>query len=139
MSRSTIIVGALALVAGILIGHFATRPNTDEGAFSEESGLAEAPTLTYAKGVEIAVIDFEESTLAEIADYLRHRSNTGIHVGDGPPPFRLNFIVNDPNGSAHPVTLRLRSMRLDHLCERIAQLSGTGVTFDEDAIVFTGK
>ncbi len=54
-------------------------------------------------------------------------------------PFHLNFIVLDPAATARPVDLRMKSVRLDQLCNRVAEAAGLRVTFESDAIVFAAE
>ena len=84
----------------------------------------------------VPLVPFDNAPLEDAVDYLRTCSRTGIEIDGMPKPYRLNYIIVDPHRVAKPITLRLQDIRLDELCERIAQVSGMTVSFDRDAIVF---
>ncbi len=87
----------------------------------------------------VPLVPLDNAELQDAVDYLRTCSRTGIEIDGMPKPYRLNYIIVDPHRVAKPITLRLQDIRLDQLCERIAQVSGMTVSFDSDAIVFAAS
>jgi hypothetical protein len=139
MKPSALLLGITGLLVGGAIGHYATL------AFSEipkrqttgQPLPVESPTRAFAKGLIVRAALFEGVTIEEAVDYLRGQARTGMEIDGMPKPYRLNFVVVDPNHKAMQFDLNLRDIQLDQLCERIAQVSGMTVSFDSDAIVFT--
>lgn len=139
VTRTSKIGIAIAFFLGALIGHLVTRVGQPAGNHAPSSTVNEpaSATLDFSKKVVVSVVDFEEASIGEAVDYLQSISRTGVEIPGEPPPFRLNFIVDDPKDAARPIDLRMQSVRLDRLCERIAQAAGVRVTFESDAIVFS--
>jgi hypothetical protein len=132
---------AIGFLFGALTGHLVTRFGILSGEHAPSPTLIEpaSPTLDFSKKIVVPMVDFEQTSLDEAVDYLRSMSRTGMEISDAPPPYRLNFIVDDPKHAARPINLRMKSVRLDQLCERIAQAAGVRVTFEPDAIVFSAR
>ena len=130
---------AIGFLFGALIGHLVTRLGLPSGEHAPSSTLNQPASLTldFSKKIVVSMVDFEQTPIGEAVDYLRSMSRTGVEIPGEPPPFRLNFIVDDPKHAARPIDLRMKSVRLDQLCERIAQASGLRVIFEPDAIVFS--
>lgn len=142
MNRRALIIGITALFVGAAIGHLLTRAFLviPERANLERSVPAESPTRAFAKGLIVRIVPFDEGvSIEEAVDYLRGQARTGVEIDGMPKPYRLNFVVADPNHTAKHFNLSLRDIRLDQLCERIAQVSGMTVSFDDDAIVFAAS
>jgi len=139
MTRTSKIGIAIGFLLGALIGHLVTRVGLPSGYHAQSSTLNEpsSPTLDFSKKIVVSMVDFEETPIGEAVDYLRSMSRTGVEIPGESPPFRLNFIVDDPKHAARPINLRMNSVRLNRLCERIAQAAGVRVTFESDAIVFS--
>jgi len=141
MNRSALLYGITGLLAGVAIGHFATLGYLEvpKRATVERPLTAESPTRAFAKGLVVRIVpfDFDEGvSIEEAVDFLRGQARTGVEIDGMPKPYRLNFVVADPNHMAKKFKLSMRDIRLDQLCERIAQVSGMTVSFDDDAIVF---
>jgi len=138
MNRTVAATAIVCSVAGALAGHLATRWWMYEPSREDAEQVVEriAPTRKFAQGIQVPVIDFDGASLMEVVDYLRSISRTGIAIQGEPAPYRLNFVVDDPDRIARPVVLRMKDVRLDQLCERVAQMAGIGVSFEDDAIVF---
>jgi hypothetical protein len=139
MNRRALLIGIAGLLVGGAIGHFLTRAFTEfpMDATVEILTPAESRTKLFAKGLVVQIVPFDEGVSIEDAvDYLRGQARTGIEIDGMPTPFRLNFVVADPNHTAKQFKLYLKDIRLDLLCERIAQAAGLAVSFDDDAIVF---
>ena len=98
-----------------------------------------SPTRKFAQELEIPFADFEKATLEETVDYLRSISRIGLNLDTKAQPYRLNFIILDPNKKSKPIGLLMKNVKLDTLCERIAQISGVSVSFNTDAIVFSAR
>lgn len=130
---------AIGVFTGILIGHLLTRIFLSNGnsAQSDAVSYTTSKTLEYSQKIEVPFVDFEETSLEEAVDYLRSISRSGRDVPGAPPQFRLNFIVHDPEHGSRSINLSMMTVRLDQLCERIAQAAGVNVTFEADAIVFS--
>ena len=131
-------MGFVSLIAGLTIGHIATRSlmQVPKPITAVTPSPVESPTKTFARGIMVPLVPFDNAPLEDAVDYLRTCSRTGIEIDGMPKPYRLNYIIVDPHRVAKPITLRLQDIRLDELCERIAQVSGMTVSFDRDAIVF---
>jgi hypothetical protein len=139
MNRSALLFGFIGVLAGVAIGHFMTREfwNVPKIASLELPSSVESPTRAFAKELVVRIVPFDEGVSIEDAvDYLRGQARTGIEIDGKPKPYCLNFVIVDPNHTAKEIRLSLRDIRLDLLCERVAQVSGLTVSFDEDAIVF---
>lgn len=139
--KRQVTIGMICLVIGAGIGHLITRQSmfrslkpTMEKALAKDS-----PTRTLAREIIVPKISFDGAESNEAVAYLRGITRPGLEFGDLPKPKSLNFVIVDPNHTAKPITLDLREVRLDLLCERIAQVAGLTVSFDEDAIVFAGR
>jgi hypothetical protein len=132
---------ALGVVTGILIGHFLTRIVFSNGNSAQSDAVCYTTpqTLEHSQKIEVPFVDFEDTSLEEAIDYLRSISRSGRDVPGEPPQFRLNFIVHDPEHGSRSINLSMMSVRLDQLCERIAQAAGVNVTFESDAIVFSTR
>ena len=139
--KRQVTIGLVCLVIGAGIGHLITRQSmfrslqpTRAEALSKDS-----PTRTLAREIIVPKISFDEAESNEAVEYLRGITRPGLEFDDLPKPKSLNIVIVDPNHTAKPITLDLREVRLDLLCERIAQVAGLTVSFDEDAIVFAGR
>lgn len=141
MTGSSKIGIAIGFLLGALIGHLMTRLGLPTGDHAPLPTLIEpaSPSLEFSKKIVVSMVDLEQTSLGEAVDYLRSTSRTGVEIPGEPPPFRLNFIVDDPMHAARPIDLRMKSVRLDQLCGRIAQAAGVRVTFEPDAIVFSAE
>jgi hypothetical protein len=135
---SKIIKALIILIIGFLLGYSVAdfkKANSDNTATNKKI-IPLSPTLKYAQEITVPFTEFENSTLKDAVLYLRAITRKGIDT-DGHPHYRLNFIFVDPEQSAKPINLRLDNVRLDILCQRIAEVAGVSVRFDDDAIVFT--
>ena len=132
-------VGVVGVSVGIVLGHLFTKssPRSVDADEIELAADAESPTLLQAREFVIPIIDFEDTTIQEAVEFLRAQTRRGVEIDGVPRPDPLNFVVVDPNNRAALLSIRLRDIRLDYLCERIAQVAGIEVSFDQDAIVFT--
>lgn len=101
-----------------------------------ETGETAPPTLFFAKKLVVPRALFEATPLAEAVDFLRSMSRTGMEIDGTPAPFKLDFVVLDPDKRARPVDLDVKSIPLDELCEKVAAAAGMSVRFDTEAIVF---
>ena len=140
MNRSALLYGFTGLLAGAAIGHFLTLSSSEVPVREpiKPPVTAESPTRAFAKGVVVRIVPFDEGvSIEEAVDYLRGQARTGVEIDGMPKPYRLNFVVADPNHMVKQFKLSVRDIRLDQLCERIAQISGMSVSFESDAIVFT--
>jgi len=138
MNRSIIIVGAAGLILGVVVGYLisSSQPQKNETEEVNLTVTAETATMLQAREYVIPIVDFEEASIHEGVEYLRGQTRRGIEVDGIARPEPLNFLVIDPDNRAGLLSLRLRDIRLDHLCERIAQVAGLEVSFDQDVIVF---
>lgn len=145
MNRSALLAGTIGVLSGIAIGHFLTLAylETPKNATLERQSSPESPTKAFAKELIVRNVPFDPSgegvSIEEAVDYLRGQARTGVEIDGETKPYRLNFVIVDPSHTAKKIRLRLRDIRLDQLCERIAQVSGLTVSFDDDAIVFTSS
>lgn len=139
MKNNNFYVVVCAFVLGVSIGFFASRAELPKLGHDDQLKLAElsSPTREFAKTITVPMIDFEGASIEDAVDYLRSISRAGREIEGQVPPFRLNFIVEDPKDVAMPIDLQMSAVRLDQLCNRIAQAAGLRVAFDSDAIVFS--
>lgn len=126
----------LAFVVGLLAGHLVTRAGWPEKQ-APLVGKQPSPTREFAGKLVISRIDFAATPISEVVEYLRGQSRTGVELENEPPPFRLNFVVVDPDHTARPVDLQLKSVSLERACEHVARVAGLDVAFESDAIVFS--
>ncbi|WP_345714453.1 hypothetical protein [Luteolibacter yonseiensis] len=137
--KSGMIAMICSFMVGAVTGMLIMRASLPNGESVRSEDLEPSLTRGFAENLVISQIDMEAVPLPEAVDYLRSKSRTGVEVDGLPPPFRLNFVVVDPKRLARPVDLKLKSVRLDRVCERIAQAAGVRVAFDTDAIVFSSE
>ncbi len=129
------------LILGGVIGHITTRSFSAaaEKKAPGQPASVTSPTETAAATVVIPLIDLEDTTIEEVIDFLRVRVPDLERKGVTSSPKYLNFLIFDSDSTAKEMTMVLRDIRLDHLCERLAQASGLSVSFDDDAIVFAAS
>jgi hypothetical protein len=88
----------------------------------------------FARNLILPSIDFKDVSLEEAIDFLRLRSR---ELSAGQPASSVpNFIVMDPQKKAQPITLQLKNIPLEQACNRIGEMAGLRVKYDQAAIVF---
>jgi hypothetical protein len=135
----TLVTGIVCLVVGVAIGQAISHSKSDRmpAPAVAPNVSAISSTRRLAQEIEVPVARFENTPIKEALDYLRLRSRT--NPNDSSVADRLAFVLVDPNKTARPMDLSHQHVKMDILCERVAELSGLNVAFEEDAIVFRAK
>ncbi len=135
----TLVAGVVCLIVGIVIGQVTAHSKSDRTPAVVASNVSDlSSTRRLAQEIELPAI-LNDTTVDVALDYLRLRSRQNFGTNSNPADERLAFVLVDPNKTARPVDLRYQSVKMDKLCERIAELSGLTVAFEDDAIVFRAK
>lgn len=117
------------------------KPGKVSGETSDPAVTAQpgSPAREFAKKLIVPRALFEAAPLADAVEFLRSMARTGMEIDGAPEPFKLNFVVLDPDKRAKPVDLDVKSIPLDELCEKVAAASGMKVRFDAEAVVFHAR
>jgi hypothetical protein len=90
----------------------------------------DAHTMALIQQVQVPIADCENASLEDLLDYLKR------FLPKKADATTLAFSIQDPAHKAREITLRLQDIRLDYLCQRIAEQAGVSVSFGKDAIIF---
>jgi len=137
----TLITGLVCLVVGGVIGQMSLHSKAEipPGKISASSGSELSATRRLAHEIEVPIIRLKDTPIDEALDYLRVRSRKDGGANSSSADDRLAFVLVDPSKTARRLDLSHQRVKMDKLCERIAELSGLSVAFEEDAIVFRAK
>jgi hypothetical protein len=135
----TLITGLVCLVVGGVISQMVFRSKPEIPLATASSGSELSATRRSAQEIEVPIIRLEDTPIEEALDYLRVRSRKNSGANSSSADDRLAFVLVDPNKTARRMDLSHQRVKMDKLCERIAELSGLNVAFEEDAIVFRAK
>ena len=102
---------------------------------AEKKAGAENTMLGWCKRLKLPKIEVEEATLEEVITFVRVKSRE-LTKGAWEP----NFIVRLAKGEEMPrVTISLRNVPVTYVVQKMAELSGLGVRYDEHAITVAPK
>ena len=102
---------------------------------AEKKAGAKDSMQGWAKRAIIPAIDVEEATLEEVIAFVRVKSRT-VTKGAWEP----NFILRKPEGGElPPITMALRKVPVEYVVQKMAELSGLAVRYEEHAIMIAPK